>query len=131
MRIVPDLGFEIWCHPRKGNMIRHKKISGKIQSLRNMKEKSIYGHGPRLFNSLPKCIREWTGSFNGFKFMVDNFLSLVPDRPSIKGYNNMNHDLYGNMTNSITHWIRNLELDKWEHIANSDATLSMCEDNYI
>ena len=103
MKIVPDLGFELWDHLRKGNMIRHKKICGKSQSLRSMREKSIYGHGPRLFNVLPRCIREWTGTFSSFKFMVDNFLTLVPDTPCIKGYSNMNHDLFGNLTNSLVH----------------------------
>ena len=123
MRIVPSLGFETWNHPRKGKMIRDKKLNCKIQSLRSMKEKSIYGHGPRLYNALPKCIREWDGSFISFKFMLDNFLTLIPDRPCIQGYRNVNHDLYGDMTNSIVHWVRNLELSNWEHKHVPDAAL--------
>ena len=123
MNIVPSLGFEIWSHPRKGKMIRNQKMSCKSQAMRSVKEKSIYGQGPKIFNSLPQCIREWEGSFMTFKFIVDNFLTLIPDKPCMKGYNSENHDLYGNLTNSIVHWVRNLDLTKWEHRTDQNAAL--------
>ena len=77
----------------------------------------------RLYNSLPRTLREWKGSFHTFKCMTDNFLSLIPDRPCIQGYRHENYDIYGDMTNSIVHWIRNMNLSNWEPKPDPDATL--------
>ena len=49
--------------------------------MRSMKDTSIFGQGPKIYNALPKCIREWEGTFTTFKFMVDNFITLLPERP--------------------------------------------------
>ena len=42
--------------------------------------------GPRLFNSIPKELRDYHGSLNGFKRLLDIFLSDIPDEPPIPGY---------------------------------------------
>ena len=60
--------------------------------------------------------------------MVDNFISLLPDRPCIQGYRTDNNDLYGGMTNSVIHWIRNLNLHDWKPIQDPDA-IQEYEDN--
>ena len=83
--------------------------------IRTIREKSIFGQGPKLFNALPKCIREWSGEFEGFKILVDCFLELIPDEPIISGYRTKNTDLYSKETNYLTHWIRNLNLQNWTY----------------
>ena len=128
MNIVPNIGFITWNHPRKGKMIRYNKIRGNSLHMRSMKECSIFRHGPKLYNSLPKCLREWDGSFSSFKCLIDNFMSLIPDRPCLQGYHSNNYDLNGGMTNSIIHWIRNLDLSDWEPRPDPDA-IHMYEDN--
>ena len=115
MGMVPSLKFKIWNHPRKGKLIIMEKNSGRIQSLRTVKDKSIFVQGPKIFNALPRCIREWEGSFDTFKIIVDCFLTLLPDRPCLTGYTSQNKDLYRNQTNEIVHWIRNKNLSEWKY----------------
>ena len=103
--LVPSLGFITWIHPIKGKLIQYNKNSGSVQSIRTKRDKSIYVQGPKLYNSLPRCLRELDSSFNIFKTSLDIFLTLIPDRPCINGYNNCNYDLYRNETISIQHLI--------------------------
>ena len=59
----------------------------------NLREKSFMISGPRLFNSLPKEIRECPlksvqdsqVSVNHFKSKLDNFLKDIPDEPNLSG----------------------------------------------
>ena len=81
--------------------------------MRTKREKSIFAQGPILYNKLPRCIREYNGKFDGFKKIVDIFLSLIPDRPCLKGYYNTNEDINQKESNSITVWIQNLKLNQW------------------
>ena len=64
-----------------------RDASQRIQSLR---ESSLSVHGARLFNSLPRCLRDMSGvSVDVFKRNLDTFLRLVPDEPLIPGYTAM------------------------------------------
>ena len=62
---------------------------------------------------MPRIIREYEGSFNGFKALVDILLDLIPDRPSLNGYRNGNDDIFGKESNSIPIWMTNLKLQEW------------------
>ena len=56
-------------------------------TVKNAREASLSIRGPRLFNSLPKCIRNVTGvSVNSFKRRLDKFLTQLPDEPTVDGY---------------------------------------------
>ena len=60
------------------------KCPARIKTLR---ENSFSIQGPKLFNSLPKSIRNITGvSVDTFKKHLDKFLSQIPDQPGIPGY---------------------------------------------
>ena len=60
-----------------------KSSSQRIQTLR---ENSFQIHAPKLFNSLPKEIRNLTGcSVDKFKEALDQFLEGVPDEPKVSG----------------------------------------------
>ena len=73
----------------------------------------IYGEGPILFNSLPRVIRGYEGSFNGIKVLVYIVLTEIPDRPCLNGYKNNNNDIFDKETNSIPTWIAYLKLQDW------------------
>ena len=92
-----------------------EKKDGKVQSMRTKHEKSIFHQGPILFNELPVVIREYSGEFDGFKLLLDEFLTIIPDRPCLNGYYNDNLDIYGKETNCIIQWIRNMKLQDWEY----------------
>lgn len=58
--------------------------------VRNAREASFPIRGPRLFNSLPKHLRNISGvSVDSFKRRLDKFLATVPDQPTVDGYYGM------------------------------------------
>ena len=59
-----------------------------IRSLcvKKARERTLFVHGARLFNILPKSLRnENCGDFELFKNHLDLFLSRIPDQPSVAG----------------------------------------------
>ena len=51
-----------------------------------IREASFAINGPRLFNSIPAELRDYTGSVDSFKRQLDIFLSSVIDKPPLPGY---------------------------------------------
>ena len=81
-----------------------------------LRENSFLVRGPKLFNSLPKDIREFAydngiqqqQAINNFKKRLDEYLALIPDEPSSRSdYTKYmtGINMYGEVTNSI---IRNV-----------------------
>ena len=62
---------------------RYVSTPGRIQTL---KEGSFMVHGPRLFNEIPRDLREFEGSPETFKARLDVFLKTVPDKPALPHY---------------------------------------------
>ena len=54
--------------------------------MKTLVDMSFAVHAPKLFNGLPRTIREFNGSVNGFKSRLDGFLSQIPDKPSLVNY---------------------------------------------
>ena len=52
-------------------------------SVRKARESSLQVKGAQLFNSIPKALRELTGSPAQFKMQLDQWLSTIPDQPTI------------------------------------------------
>ena len=70
-------------------------------------DSSLTVHGSKLFNCLPKYLRNISGcSINSFKHKLDNFLKDIPDQPVIPGYVGGNGALYG--SNSLIDILPNL-----------------------
>ena len=70
-------------HQRHGTqcIVQYPTNRNKAQSLQ---ENAITIFGPRLYNSLPKYLRDIeTEKFN---FELDKFLELIPDEPKIPNY---------------------------------------------
>ena len=110
---VPSLGFNTKWDPRRGTQIVVNRTVGYRDSFKTIREKSIFGIGPKLYNSLPRSIRDIGNNFNHFKFALDSYFSLIPDEPILRGYISHNYDGKCNQTNSIIHWITNLILQDW------------------
>ena len=77
-----------------------------------LRENSFLVRGPKLFNSLPKDIREFAydngiqqqQAINNFKKRLDEYLALIPDEPSSRSdYTKYmtGINMYGEVTNSI------------------------------
>ena len=83
--LVPSLGFTFWYHPKKGRMLNYFKNDAKVQLVKTKRDRSIFGQGPILFNSLPWIVCEYEGDFKGFKALLDVVLDIIPDRPCLNG----------------------------------------------
>ena len=51
-----------------------------------MKDGSFAVHGPKLFNELPRDLREYQGELETFKSRLDKWLATVTDKPSLPQY---------------------------------------------
>ena len=73
--------------PRRGRVIlvgqHHSQAPAAV---RKAKEASLPVHGARLFNLLPRHIRDISyGTVDQFKYQLDSWLETIPDQPTIPG----------------------------------------------
>ena len=86
----------------------------KIPSLRNrsavrfqsLRDGSLSVAGPRLFNVLPKDLREGEFTLETFKRQLDVFLGTIPDRPPLQHYQRRE------ASNSIVHQLAQMRADE-------------------
>ena len=80
-----ERGIKWYNHIRQGRKCEIPLISrGKYQ---NMISSTFHCRGPKLFNCLPKYLRNLTGcSKDHFKLKLDGYLSSVPDEPQLPNY---------------------------------------------
>ena len=70
--------------PRLGRTCYRRVLDSSSQRHKTLLSTSFLNVGPRLFNSLPKDIREMTGcTIEAFKRSLDKFLQRLPDEPPI------------------------------------------------
>ena len=84
-------------HPRNGRTIdiplRSKNIPTHLQKVRDA---SLLVHGSKLFNALPKNLRNCSNcSLLEFKSKLDGYLAQIPDEPLVHGYT-QSHSAYSN-----------------------------------
>ncbi|XP_076044735.1 uncharacterized protein LOC143027344 [Oratosquilla oratoria] len=76
--------FRAQHHPRFGRTCARKAVSSCSQRIKTIQAESFFGAGPRLFNCLPRDIRDLKGvSTEAFKRRLDKFLTSLPDEPPI------------------------------------------------
>ena len=127
---VPNIGIELaHFNPRLGRMIEIKPYKGEKLSVKTLKENSFSIEGLKLFNSLPRRIRDYIGTKDGFKNILDKFLEYVLDNPAgFRGAVPQPVDNNCNMSNSIKHWCSLLKMNNW--ISNNNIqSLTECNDS--
>ena len=87
----------------------------------HMRFRTLYMEDPRLYNALPRSIRDHNGKIESFKKVLDKYLEDVPDQPS---GNNQPDSINKNCTpsNSIIDWVCTLNLHNWIPIVHGDIT---------
>ena len=88
-------------HPRHGTqcVIQYPTNRNQAQSLQ---ENAITVFGPRLYNSLPKYLRDIESvKPEKFKFELDKFLELIPDQPKMP--NNVTASGSNSILDQLTH----------------------------
>ena len=116
--LVPNCGLS-WSteQDRLGRRCFIPTLAAKARKLR---EASFQVSGPRLFNIMPKDIREMTGcSIDQFKEKLDMFLCQVPDVPRVGSYScgpGFSNSLLSQVANRRGRWtdrgVANLPLEE-------------------
>ena len=108
---VPNCGIKSNSHDRRGRECIIPQLKGK-SSIRNLRDQSFQVNGPRLFNSLPKQLRNMSKvPIDEFKMKLDNYLANLPDKPKIG-------DLIPSICNQITAKPSNSLIDVIQHQKN-------------
>jgi len=83
--VAPNCGIK-WtgCEERRGRMCEIRPNRGKSLA-QNLRRQSFQVAGPKLWNCLPKNVRNFRGNQIDFKETLDHFLSKVPDEPKADG----------------------------------------------
>ena len=93
--LVPNCGIESDTSMRRGRVCRVPITHGR-QAVKSLREQSFQMSGPKLFNCLPKYLRDINKSSKlDFKEQLDLFLATLPDQPHIG-------DLIPNVCNQFT-----------------------------
>ena len=80
-----EMGGVNWYHHIR--LGRKCKIQGvKSSTFQRVRYASLALQGPKLFNSLPKHIRNLSCNVDEFKRKLDKFFSDIPDEPLLKNY---------------------------------------------
>ena len=85
---MDQTGIQWFWHQRRGRncIVPTANLRGP-KHFQTVRYASFGVRGPRLFNMLPKAIRDITGcSVDAFKRSLDKYLATVPDEPQIRGY---------------------------------------------
>ena len=110
--LCPNFGLDWEYQCKNGLMIKIPVLNSKVTArVKTLRYQSLKYHGGSLFNALPHYIREYSGSKEGFKTILDNFLSQIPDNPITPGL--VPAPVCINTcksSNSIIAWIRHLGL---------------------
>ena len=92
MNIVPNISSDFTAvtstqHIRRGRLCVVPPLNNRSMAyVRTLKERSFLVHGPKLFNSIPQELRNFEGSLEKFKNLLDFFIKTVPDKPALPNY---------------------------------------------
>ena len=70
-----------------------------------LRDDSLLVDGAKLYNLVPRCIREYDGSFLGFKNLIDVWLKFIPDIPRVCGNEPEGRNAIGMLSNSVYDWM--------------------------
>ena len=109
--IVPNFSnISVYSHSRRGRLCKTPEVVNHLpKATQNLLYCSLKYTGPRLFNSLPKSVRDISNcDVNSFKNALDKYLKQVPDEPQLVGYTMMRRaetnsviDMCGLMTSAV------------------------------
>lgn len=78
---------EIVESARRGQYCKVPNVNRRaVVSVQTMLEATLPVSGAKLFNSLPRYLREYKGTLSAFKGKLDEYLRGLPDRPHLPHY---------------------------------------------
>ena len=109
--IVPNCGLYLDSSPdsRRGRTLAIPPMSGSRMAIQSLKDHSFQTEAPRLWNSLPRELRDLDSTFLVFKTHLDIYLASLPDQPAGSGRVPAATDSQGKPSNSVRDWGRWLQ----------------------
>jgi hypothetical protein len=103
--LVPNLGISEATSrdTRLGRQLVVPKLKGR-EAVKTIRDRSLVCEGPRLFNILPRDLRDMDSSFDSFKWRLDKWLENVPDHPRVEDAVPEACDKHGRPSNSLFDW---------------------------
>ena len=114
---VPSLNLKIDKDSRYGEVVVIHRNKCKNQRIMRLRDDSLLVEGAKLYNSVPRCIREFDGSFLGFKNLIDAWLKFIPDIPRVCGNEPEGRNAIGMPSNSVRDWMCRenfVRMNTWE-----------------
>lgn len=119
-KMVPNVGLQENPHQRRGRLCYVRDIQGTTLRLRTLTYNSFSHNSARLFNCLPRHLRDLTGiTPDTFKRHLDKWLSTLPDEPPIPGYPNLHN-------NTLTQVTSRLRKEEQQHPGSSGGPPQLC-----
>ena len=112
--MVPSLGLN-WneVSNRSGQNLKLPSLVNLTGSAKTLTDACLKSEGVKIFNCLPDKLKLWTGSFDVFKANLDKLLEDILDRPRTESLKPNCTDYWGNPSNSVKDWIRNVGCHKF------------------
>ena len=85
LNIVPNPGLSYKFSARRGKVLTSPAVNASNTHAATLIHHSFIRRAPRIFNSLPKDLRDTSGSMITIKKNLDKFLHHIPDEPKIPG----------------------------------------------
>ena len=87
LKDVPNVGVEERLHPRRSRLCLVKSTEATTHRTATLAHNSSLRSGPRLYNAIPKAIRNIRGVFtDSFKGHLDKWLATLTDESPIPDY---------------------------------------------
>ena len=84
--LVQGYSMNFVTNPRLGRLaVVHQVVATAPLAVRKAREASLSVKGAKLFNIIPKDIRDMSGTVPQFKAALDNWLASIPDQPTVSG----------------------------------------------
>mgnify|MGYP007114498258 CR=1 FL=1 len=78
--------MEFVDNPRRGRLADVHQLHSQLPpAVRKAREASLPVKGAKLFNMIPKELRDMTGTALQFKAGLDKWLANIPDQPTVNG----------------------------------------------
>ena len=102
--MVPNINNQITArdNDRRGRHCITPTLKRSSEKICNLHQSSLPVHGIKLFNAMPKHIRDMTNvSIAKFKRALDAHLALIPDHPLIVGYTARKQTVNNSIVNNM------------------------------
>lgn len=103
--LVPNIGIRLSLNRTRGRSCYIEGPKTNCQSLKTLRAGSYSRTGPKIFNSLPSCLRDMSAcSVEVFKRQLDHFLQKIEDTPPLPSYQTWPH--YNKLEQLIPTYLR-------------------------